>query len=116
MYLLAFYFDNLCFKWRFEQGAVTEKKLSKIGKILCPHGKTGRSKTKQEIISWVRRVCRSVLDYELKLYLLIWTLNIISRDANFQKSNTSEMLYQIFPHFSLTDNRCFPELSSEEEC
>ena len=30
---------------------------------------------------WVGRVSRSVLENELKLYSLIWTLNIISRDA-----------------------------------
>ena len=38
-----------------------------------------------------KRVNRSVLDSELKLYLLIWTLNIISGDANFEKLNTGEM-------------------------
>ena len=62
------------------------------------------------------RVGRSVFDSELKLYWLIWILNIISRDANFEKLNAGEMLYQILPYFSLTDNRCFQELSSAGEC
>ena len=38
-----------------------------------------------------RRVSRTVLDSELKLYLLISILNVISRDANFEKLNTSKM-------------------------
>ena len=37
------------------------------------------------------RVSRSALDSEMKLYLLIWTLNIVTRDANFEILNTDEM-------------------------
>ena len=40
---------------------------------------------------WTGRVNRSVLDSELKLHLLIWILNIITRDGNFEELNTGEM-------------------------
>ena len=37
------------------------------------------------------RLSRSVLDSELKLHLLIWSLSMISKVVNFEKSNTGEM-------------------------
>ena len=59
MHLLAFYADNLCFKWRFRRGVLTGE--------ICQN--------------WAdfmpERVGMSVLDSELKLYLLTRTLNII---------------------------------------
>ena len=60
MYLFAFYADNLCFKWRFKQGVLTGEICQKWGDFMS--GIVGRS----------------VLDSELKRYLLTWTLNIIS--------------------------------------
>ena len=39
MYLLAIYSDNLCFKLRFEPGALTGKTCQKVGRF---YGLTGR--------------------------------------------------------------------------
>ena len=65
--------------------------LSKMGRF---YGLTGRLREMRQNGRSSRRtgrVSRSVLDSELKLYLLISILNIISRDANFEKLNTGEM-------------------------
>ena len=59
MCLLAFYADNLCFKWWFKRGVLTGE--------IC-----------QNWADFIpKRVGMSVLDSELKLYLLTRTLNII---------------------------------------
>ena len=59
MHLLAFYADNLCFKWRFRRGVLTGEICQNWADFLP------------------ERVGMSVLDSELKLYLLTRTLNII---------------------------------------
>ena len=59
MHLLAFYVDDLRFKWRFKRRVLTREICQKWGDLM-----TGR-------------VGRSALDSELKLYLLTWTLYII---------------------------------------
>ena len=38
MYLLAFYPDNLCFKWRFEPGALTGKTCQKWEDFMALRG------------------------------------------------------------------------------
>ena len=90
--------------------------LSKMGRFYGLTGRLGEMKRNRRSSRRTGRVSRTVLDSELKLYLLISILNVISRDANFEKLNTGKMWYQIFLYFSLTDNRCFQELSSAEEC
>ena len=110
MDLLAIYSDNLCFKWKFEW-----KNLSKMGRFYGLTGRLGEMKRNGRSSRRMGRVSRFALDSELKLYLLIWILNIITRNTNFEKLDTGEMWYQILLYFSLTDNRCFQELSSEEE-
>ena len=90
--------------------------LSKMGRFYGLTGRLGEMKQNGRSSRRTGRVSRSVLDSELKLYLLIWILNIISRAVNFGKLNAGEMLYQILPYFSLPDNRCFQELSSAGEC
>ena len=50
MYLVTFYSDNLCFKWRFEQETLSGNICQKW-EGLCPYGKTGRHVTKREVIS-----------------------------------------------------------------
>ena len=59
MHLSAFYADNLCFKWRFKRGVLTGEICQKWADFMPG------------------RVGMSVLDSELKLYLLIRTLHII---------------------------------------
>ena len=67
--------------------------LSKMGRFYVLTGRLGEIKRNGRSSCRTGRVSRSVLDSELKLYLLIWTLNIVSRDGNFEKSNTGEMWY-----------------------
>ena len=61
--------------------------------IRPPSPKEKKKKKKENGRSYRRteRVSRTVLDSELKLYLLISILNVISRDANFEKLNTGKM-------------------------
>ena len=58
-----------------------------------PHPPKKKKEKKENGRSYSRteRVSRTVLDSELKLYLLISILNVISRDANFEKLNTGKM-------------------------
>ena len=60
MYFFVFYANNLCFKWIFKQGVLTKRICPKWGDFMPG------------------KVDTSVLDCELKLYLLTWSLNIIS--------------------------------------
>ena len=116
MYILAIYSDNLCFKLEILIRSFDWENLPKMGRYYGLTGRVGEMKRNGKSSRRTGRVSRSVLDSELKLYLLISMLNIISRDANFEELNTGEMWHQILLYFSLTDNRCFQELSSAEEC
>ena len=52
-------------------------------------GDWGEMKKSRKSSSWIGKL--AVLSWiELKLYLPIWTVTIKSRDANFEKSNTSK--------------------------
>ena len=64
--------------------------LSKMGRFYGLTGKLGEMKQNGGSSCRTGRVSRSVLYSELKLYFLIWILNIISRDADFEKLNTGE--------------------------
>ena len=68
-----------------------KENLSKMGRFYDLTGRPGEMKRKRGSSRRTGRVSRSDLDSELKLYLRIWILNIISRDANFEKFNTDEM-------------------------
>ena len=59
--------------------------LSKMGRFYGLTGRLGEMKRNRRSSRRTGRVSRTVLDSELKLYLLISILNIISRDANFEK-------------------------------
>ena len=65
--------------------------LSKMGGFYVLTGRLGDMKRNGKPSRRTGRLSRSVLDSELKLYLLIWSLSIISRDVNFEKSDTGEM-------------------------
>ena len=115
MYLLTISSDNLCFKWWFEPGGLTGKACQKWEAFMALRGDREKwNETGDHTVG--RGELAGLYDSELRLYLLIWILNIITKDANFEKLNTVEMWYQILPYFSLSDNQCFQELSSAEEC
>ena len=65
--------------------------LSKMGRFYGLTRRLGEMRQNGRSSRRTGRVSRSVLDSELKLYLLISILNIISRDANFEKLNTGKM-------------------------
>ena len=74
----------------FHGGKLTPENASQ--EICLPYPKEKKRKKKKTGHHPVgRRVSRTVLDSELKLYLLISILNVISRDANFEKLNTGKM-------------------------
>ena len=61
--------------------------LSKMGRFCGLTGRLGEMKRNGRSSLRTGRVSRTVLDSELKLYLLISILNIIGRDGNFEKLN-----------------------------
>ena len=61
--------------------------LSKMGRFYGLLGRLGEMKRNGRSSLRTGRVSMTVLDSELKLYLLISILNIISRDGNFEKLN-----------------------------
>ena len=91
MYILAIYSDNLCFKLEILIRSFDWENLPKMGRYYGLTGRVGEMKRNRKSSRRTGRVSRSVLDSELKLYLLISILNIISRDANFEELNTGEM-------------------------